>query len=117
MINDNKAVWLRSKDEISDEEYKNFFKSLGKSNDDPADWIHFKAEGEVEFTSLLYIPKRAPSDMFENYYGKATSNIKLYVRRVMISEEFEDLVPKYLNFIRGVIDSDELPLNVNRETL
>lgn len=108
---------MRPKDEISDEEYKSFFKALGKSNDDPLDWIHFKAEGEVEFTSLIYVPKRAPSDLFENYYGKATSNLKLYVRRVMITEEFEDLVPRYLNFIKGVIDSDELPLNVNRETL
>jgi heat shock protein 90kDa beta len=117
LVNDNKAIWTRPKEEISDEEYNNFYKALSKSQDDPADWIHFKAEGEVEFTSLIYIPKRAPSDMFENYYGKAASNLKLYVRRVMITEEFEDLVPRYLNFIKGVIDSDELPLNVNRETL
>lgn len=117
LVNDNKAIWTRPKEEISDEEYNAFYKALSKGQDDPQDWIHFKAEGEVEFTSLIYIPKRAPSDMFENYYGKAASNLKLYVRRVMITEEFEDLVPRYLNFIRGVIDSDELPLNVNRETL
>lgn len=79
-------------------------------------WIHFKAEGEVEFTSLIYIPLRAPYDSFENYYGKS-ANLKLYVRRVLINEEFEDLIPKYLNFVKGVIDSDELPLNVNRESL
>lgn len=117
LVNDNKAIWTRPKEEISDEEYNAFYKALSKGQDDPLDWIHFKAEGEVEFTSLIYIPKRAPSDMFENYYGKAASNLKLYVRRVMITEEFEDLVPRYLNFIKGVIDSDELPLNVNRETL
>lgn len=65
----------------------------------------------------MYVPKRAPSDLFDNYYGKSTANLKLYVRRVLISEEFEDLLPRYLSFIKGVIDSDELPLNVNRETL
>jgi len=117
LVNNNKAIWTRPKEEITDEEYNNFYKALTKANDDPIDWVHFKAEGEVEFTSLIYLPKKAPSDLFENYYGKAATNLKLYVRRVLINEEFDDLVPRYLNFIRGVIDSDELPLNVNRETL
>lgn len=109
---------MRPKEEISDDDYKKFYKALSKnSGEDPFNWVHFKAEGEVEFTSLIYIPKRAPSDMFDNYYGKQTTNLKLYVRRVLISEEFEDILPRYLSFVRGVIDSDELPLNVNRETL
>ncbi|CAD8122730.1 unnamed protein product [Paramecium sonneborni] len=117
-INENKAIWLRPKEEISDDDYKKFYKVLSKnSGEDPFNWVHFKAEGEVEFTSLIYIPKRAPSDMFDNYYGKQTTNLKLYVRRVLISEEFEDILPRYLSFVKGVIDSDELPLNVNRETL
>ncbi|CAK66411.1 unnamed protein product (macronuclear) [Paramecium tetraurelia] len=117
-INENKAIWLRPKEEISDDDYKKFYKVLSKnSGEDPFNWVHFKAEGEVEFTSLIYIPKRAPSDMFDNYYGKQTTSLKLYVRRVLISEEFEDILPRYLSFVKGVIDSDELPLNVNRETL
>ncbi|CAD8112245.1 unnamed protein product [Paramecium sonneborni] len=117
-VNENKAIWLRPKEEISDDDYKKFYKVLSKnSGEDPFNWVHFKAEGEVEFTSLIYIPKRAPSDMFDNYYGKQTTNLKLYVRRVLISEEFEDILPRYLSFVKGVIDSDELPLNVNRETL
>jgi heat shock protein beta len=70
-INENKAIWLRPKEDISDEDYKNFYKALSKSSsDDPFDWVHFKAEGEVEFTALMYVPKRAPSDLFDNYYGK-----------------------------------------------
>ncbi|CAK72510.1 unnamed protein product (macronuclear) [Paramecium tetraurelia] len=117
-VNENKAIWLRPKEEISDDDYKKFYKVLSKnSGEDPFNWVHFKAEGEVEFTSLIYVPKRAPSDMFDNYYGKQTTNLKLYVRRVLISEEFEDILPRYLSFVKGVIDSDELPLNVNRETL
>lgn len=116
LVNDAKAIWLRNKEEIEEEEYNKFYKSLTKDYDDPLNYIHFKAEGEVEFRSILYIPKRAPYDLFENYYGRSSS-LKLYVRRVLINEEFEDLMPKYLNFIKGVVDSDELPLNVSRETL
>ena len=117
LVNDNKAIWTRPKEEITDEEYQKFYSSLTKTQEAPLEWVHFKAEGEVEFTSLIYIPKQAPSNMFDQYYGKTATGLKLYVRRVMINEEFEDLVPRYLNFIRGLIDSDELPLNVNRETL
>lgn len=115
-VNDNKAIWLRPKEEIEDEEYKKFYKALSKDYDDPLNWIHFKTEGEVEFTSLLYIPKRAPHDLFENYYGKSAA-LKLYVRRVLINEEFEELMPRYLNFIKGVVDSDELPINVARDSI
>merc|ERR1712072_1073838 len=119
-INDQPAIWTRDKSEITEEEYNQFFQSLsgkkGSSDDTPLSWIHFRAEGEIEFKSILYVPKSAPYDMYDNYYGKA-SGMRLYVRKVLITDEFEDLMPRYLNFIRGVVDSDDLPLNVSRETL
>lgn len=115
-VNDNKAIWLRNKDQIEEKEYSNFYKALTKESDEPLTYIHFTAEGEVEFKSILFIPKKAPSDMFENYYSKSAA-LKLYVRRVLINEEFDELMPRYLNFIKGVVDSDELPLNVSRESL
>lgn len=115
-VNDNKAIWLRNKDQIEEQEYDKFYKALTKESDDPLAYIHFTAEGEVEFKSILFIPKKAPSDMFENYYSKS-AGLKLYVRRVLINEEFDELMPRYLNFIKGVVDSDELPLNVSRESL
>lgn len=93
-----------------------FYKSFSKDYEVPLNWIHFKGEGEVEFTALLYAPKKAAHDQFENYYSKSTA-LKLYVRRVLINEEFEELMPRYLNFIKGVVDSDDLPLNVNRESI
>jgi heat shock protein beta len=80
------------------------------------DWVHFKGEGDIEFTSILYCPKKAPAGLFDNY-GSKSNSLKLYVRRVLINEEFEDLMPRYLNFIKGVVDSDDLPLNVNRESI
>lgn len=115
-VNDNKAIWLRNKDQIEEKEYNNFYKALTRESDEPMTYIHFTAEGEVEFKSILFIPKKAPSDMFENYYSKSAA-LKLYVRRVLINEEFDELMPRYLNFIKGVVDSDELPLNVSRESL
>merc|ERR1711937_164008 len=119
-INDQPAIWTRDKSEITDEDYKSFYLSLinkkGQSDEDPLSWIHFRAEGEIEFKSILYIPKSAAHDQYDNYYGKA-SGMRLYVRKVLITDEFEDLMPRYLNFIRGVVDSDDLPLNVSRETL
>merc|ERR1711903_360862 len=77
---------------------------------------HFNAEGEIDFKSILFIPKKAPMDMLDNYWTKK-SEVKLYVRRVLVAEKFEDLLPRYLNFVRGVVDSDDLPLNVSRENL
>merc|ERR1712054_117008 len=96
--------------------YQSLAGKKGGDEDKPLSWIHFRAEGEIEFKSILYVPKSAPYDMYDNYYGKA-SGMRLYVRKVLITDEFEDLMPRYLNFIRGVVDSDDLPLNVSRETL
>lgn len=115
-INEIKAIWLRDKSEITDDEYNNFYKTISKDHENPLAYTHFTAEGEIEFKSILYIPSQAPYDLFENYYGRSAA-LKLYVRRVLITEEFEELMPRYLNFIKGVVDSDDLPLNVSREQL
>ena len=115
-VNDNKAIWLRSSTEVEDDEYTKFYKALSKDDKEPLSYTHFKAEGDVEFKSILFIPEKPPSDLFDNYYNKAAA-LKLYVRRVFISDEFDELLPKYLSFIKGIVDSDTLPLNVSRETL
>merc|ERR1712085_149029 len=113
-INTQKASWLRPKEEVSEEEYNSLYKALTKDYMDPLSHIHFSAEGEIDFKSILYIPKSAPMDMLDNYWTKK-SEIKLYVRRVLVADRFEELLPRYLNFVRGVVDSDDLPLNVSRE--
>ena len=114
VINEIKAIWTRSKDDITEEEYNSFYKTITKDPENPLTYTHFRAEGEIDFKSILYVPASAPFDLFENYYGKSAA-LKLYVRRVLITEEFEDLMPRYLNFVKGVVDSDDLPLNVSRE--
>jgi len=116
LVNLAKPIWTRKPTEIEDKEYDEFYKSLTKDSSEPLAKTHFIAEGEVTFKSLLYIPKTQPSESF-NKYGTKTDHIKLYVRRVFITDDFQDIMPNYLNFIRGVVDSDDLPLNVSRETL
>lgn len=116
-INDVTPIWTRKASDVTDEEYKKFFKAINRDEDnEPRAWTHFRAEGELEFRSILFVPKKAPSDLYDHYYQKS-SKIKLYVRKVLITEDFEDLVPRYLNFVSGLVDSDDLPLNVSRETL
>jgi len=115
-LNDNKAIWLRSSSEVEESEYTKFYQALAKDSSEPLTYSHFKAEGDVEFKAILFIPEIAPSDYYDNYYNRPSA-LKLYVRRVFISDEFDELLPKYLNFIKGIVDSDTLPLNVSRETL
>jgi len=115
-VNTAKAIWTRSPNDISEEEYTDFYKNLSKDTEAPLTKIHFTAEGEIQFKSILYIPSKAESGLYDKYYEKSTA-LKLYVRRVLISEEFDDFLPRYLNFVRGVVDSEDLPLNVSRETL
>merc|ERR1712078_611268 len=115
-VNTQKAIWLRAKEDVTEEEYNEFYKGISKDYLDPLAYTHFNAEGEIEFKSVLYLPKKAPFDQMDNYWTKK-SEIKLYVRRVLVAEKFEELLPRYLNFVRGVVDSDDLPLNVSREQL
>merc|ERR1711998_439709 len=115
-VNTQKAIWLRAKEDVTEEEYNEFYKGISKDYLDPLAYTHFNAEGEIEFKSILFLPKKAPFDMMDNYWTK-NSEVKLYVRRVLVAEKFEDLLPRYLNFVRGVVDSDDLPLNVSREAL
>ncbi|CAK9192716.1 unnamed protein product [Sphagnum troendelagicum] len=115
---DVEALWLRNAKDVTPEEYDKFYHSFTKdlSADKPMAWTHFNAEGDVEFKAVLFIPPTAAPDLFENYYiNKAT--LKLYVRRVFISDTFDELLPKYLSFLKGIVDSDSLPLNVSREML
>lgn len=116
LINASKPIWTRKPSEISDDEYNEFYKSITKDSSDPLAKTHFIAEGEVTFKSLLFIPSVQPSESF-NRYGTKVDHIKLYVRRVFITDDFQDMMPNYLSFIKGVVDSDDLPLNVSRETL
>ncbi|XP_076236698.1 heat shock protein 90 Gp93 [Calliopsis andreniformis] len=116
LLNDSKPIWTQKPSEVAEKDYNDFYKALTKDTQDPLAKIHFIAEGEVTFKSLLFIPKVQPSDSF-NRYGTKSDNIKLYVRRVFITDKFTDMMPNYLSFIRGIVDSDDLPLNVSRENL
>merc|ERR1719181_2653103 len=117
LVNTQQPIWLRSKDDITEEEYHAFYKVVGKDVCEPLTYTHFNAEGDIEFKSILYIPKRAPADMNMGNTENWKSDIKLYVRRVLIADSFDSLLPRYLMWVKGVVDSDDLPLNVNREQL
>jgi len=116
LCNESKPIWTRKPDVIEQGEYDEFYKSITKDKNGPMTQTHFIAEGEVTFKSLLFVPNTQPSEQF-NKYGQAAENIKLYVRRVFITDDFKDMMPSYLSFVKGVVDSDDLPLNVSRETL
>jgi molecular chaperone HtpG len=113
-INRANALWTIAKKDISDDEYKDFYSTIAHSSEEPLTWIHNKAEGAVEYTTLFYIPSKAPMDLFRVDYK---TGIKLYINRVFITDDEKDLMPTYLRFLRGVIDSKDLPLNVSREIL
>jgi len=116
LMNQNKPIWTRSPKSVTSTEYIEFFKAFTKDTTEPLTYIHFRAEGEVDFRSILYIPGKAPPNHL-NKVEEVLRNIKLFVRRVFITDELVEFLPRWLNFIKGLIDSDDLPLNVSRETL
>ncbi|HAO32805.1 MAG TPA: molecular chaperone HtpG [Candidatus Competibacteraceae bacterium] len=113
-INQAAALWARPKQEVKEEEYKEFYKHVGHDFEDPLAWTHNRVEGKLEYTSLLFVPARAPFDLWDR---EQRHGVKLYVQRVFIMDDAEHLMPRYLRFIRGVIDSNDLPLNISREIL
>ncbi|KAF8276082.1 putative heat shock protein 90 [Trypanosoma cruzi] len=116
VVNENKPIWTRKPSEVTEEEYHKFYKSLTHDYRNPMYYSHFNVEGEVEFSSVLFIPQEASQDIFVNNED-TRDNIKLYVRRIFITDEFRQLLPRYLSFVRGIVDSNDLPLNVSREVL
>jgi molecular chaperone HtpG len=113
-VNQGTALWMRNKSEVSDDEYKDFYKHISHDFDEPLTWAHNRVEGTNEYSALLFVPKRAPWDLWDR---EQKHGVKLYVRRVFIMDEADKLMPHYLRFVKGVVDSDDLPLNVSRELL
>jgi heat shock protein beta len=117
LVNKNKPIWMRKPSEVTKEEYEEFYKSIAHAYEEPLAYSHFSAEGEVEFRSVIFVPKSLPFELSQDMFSDQSKSIRLYVRRVFISDSFTDLFPRWLTFIRGVVDSEDLPLNVSREIL